>query len=301
MDLDHIQRSMFNAVRQPLTASEGMRQRTRDGRSLRRIAEEIIRPNDRLTSFERLEIYNRQYWFRILAALAEDFEGLRLIIGDRNFERLSIAYLQDCPSQSFTLRNLGSRLEPWLRSHPVFIAGVEEIALDMVQLEWAEIEAFDEASKPKLTEADLAALGPDPQFELQPHIRLLNLQYPVDEILLAIRSHQRENDIVSNAVASNSQRRRARKRSLPKPQRTFLAVHRADNSVYFKRLDAEAFGVLCGLRDGKRLSEAVECMDWNSRSGELAAENLQAWFALWSSLDWFCKTTEDGHHDNSCL
>ena len=147
MDLDHIQRRMFDAVRQPLTATEGMRQRTRDGRSLRRIAEEIIKPNDRLTSFERLEIYNRQYWFRVLAALAEDFEGLRFIIGDRNFEKFSIAYLQDCPSQSFTLRNLGLRLESWLRSHPSFIAGVEAIALDMVRLEWAEIEAFDEAAR----------------------------------------------------------------------------------------------------------------------------------------------------------
>jgi hypothetical protein len=119
-------------------------------------------------------------------------------------------------------------------------------------------------------------------------------------MLLAIRSQQRENDIVSNAVANSSLRRRARKRSLPKPQKVFLAIHRADNSVYFKRLDAEAFGVLRALRDGKRLSEAVESMDWNTRSGEQAAENLQAWFALWSSLGWFCKTNSDGTHDNSC-
>jgi len=300
MDLDHIQRSMFDAVRQPLTASEGMRQRTRDGRSLRRVADEIIKPNDRLTSFERLEIYNRQYWFRVLAALAEDFQGLRLIIGDRQFEKLTIAYLQDCPSQSFTLRNLGSRLGPWLHSHPEFIAGVEAIALDMVRLEWGEIEAFDEAQKPKLTEADLAALGPDPQFELQPYISLLELHYPVDEMLLAIRSQQLENDIVSNAVGSSSQRRRARKRSLPKAEKICLVVHRADNSVYFKRLDAEAFNLLRALRDGKRLSEAVESIDWSSRSREQAAENLRAWFALWSSLGWFCKTNQDGNHDNSC-
>ena len=291
MDLDHIQRSMFDAVRQPLTVGDSMRQRTRDGRSLRRVAEEIIKPNDRLTSFERLEIYNRQYWFRVLAALAEDFEGLRLILGDRQFEKLSIAYLQDCPSESFTLRNLGSRLEGWLGSHSGFIAGVETIALDMVRLEWDEIEVFDGASKPKLTETDIVALGPDPQFELQPYIRLVELHYPVDEMLLAIRSKQRENDIVSNAVAGSSKRRRARKRSLPKPEKIYLAVHRADNSVYFKRLDAEAFGILCALRDGKRLSEAVECVDWNSRSGEQAAEDLQAWFALWSSLGWFCKTS----------
>jgi hypothetical protein len=291
MDLDQIQRSMFGAVRQPLTASENMRQRANDGRSMRGIAESIIKPNDRLTSFERLEIYNRQYWFRVLAALAEDFEGLRLIVGDRAFEKLSIAYLQDCPSQSFTLRNLGSRLENWLRSHPEHVAGVEDIALDMVQLEWADIEAFDEAAKPTLTEADLQVLGPDPQFELQPYVRLLALQYPVDEMLLAIRQNQREVDIVSNAVGERTQRRRPRKRSLPKAEKIFLAVHRAENSVYFKRLDADAFGILRALRDGKRLSEAVDCVDWSDGSGERAAENLQAWFALWSSLGWFCKST----------
>lgn len=291
MDLDHLQRSMFDAVRQPLTASEEMRRHTHDGRSMKRIAEEIIKPNDRLSSFERLEIYNRQYWFRVLAALGEDFEGLRLIVGDRSFEKLSVAYLRDCPSQSFTLRNLGSRLEPWLRVHTKFIAGVEDIAIDMVRLEWAEIEAFDEAEYQKLSEADLRGLGEDPRFGLQPYIRLLELQYPVDEMLLAIRRSQREVDIVSNAVGARTQRRRNRKRSLPKPERIFLAVHRADQSVYFKRLDAEAFEILRALQDGKRLSEAVERVDWRDIPGEQAAQNLKTWFTLWSSLGWFCKST----------
>jgi hypothetical protein len=289
MDLDQIQREMFDAVRQPLTAEENMRQRTRDGRSLRAVAGAIIKPNDRLTSFERLEIYNRQYWLRVLSALAEDFEGLRLIMGDKAFEKMSVAYLLDCPSQSFTLRNLGSRLEQWLDAHREYIAGAEEIALDMARLEWAEIEAFDEAQKPRLTEADMQALGADPQFGLQPFLRLLELQYPVDELLLGIRRAQREFGMVSNAVEERPQRRRPRKRALPKQERVFLAVHRADNSVYIKRLDQDAFGILHALRDGKRLSEAVECVDWSDGSGERAAENLQAWFALWSSLGWFCK------------
>ena len=157
----------------------------------------------------------------MLSALAEDFEGLRLILGDRAFEKLSIAYLQDCPSQSFTLRNLGSRLEEWLRAHREFIAGVEDIALDMVRLEWADIEAFDEGARPRLTEVDMATLGPDPQFKLQPYLRLLELDYPVDEMLLAIRSQQREFGMVSNAVEERPQRRRPRKRALPKPREDF--------------------------------------------------------------------------------
>ena len=289
MDLDQIQRTMLDATRQPLSAHEGMRQRTREGRSLKGIAETIIKPNDRLTSFERLEIYNRQYWFRVLSALAEDFEGLRLILGDRAFEKLSVAYLQDCPSQSFTLRNLGSRLEQWLRAHDEFIAGVENVALDMVRLEWADIEAFDEGERPRLTDADMQALGVDPKFNLQPYLRLLKLEYPVDAMLLAIRRQQRESDMVSNAVEERPQRRRPRKRALPNREKTFLAVHRADSSVYFKRLDPAAFGILQALRDGKRLSEAVECIDWSDSEVERLPENLQSWFALWSSLGWFCK------------
>jgi hypothetical protein len=288
MDLDQIQRNMFEAVRQPLTAKEGMRQRTREGRSLPDLADIIIKPNDRLTSFERLEIYNRQYWFRVLSALAEDFEGLRLIVGDRAFEKLSVAYLLDCPSQSFTLRDLGSRLESWLREHPEFVAGAEEISFDMVRLEWVEIEAFDEASKPQLSQSDLQTLGDDPQFRLQPYLRLLELNYPVDKMLLAIRRQQREFDLASNAVEESVRRRRPKKRSLPKPEKVYVAVHRADNSVYIKRLDRDAFAVLRALQSGKRLSEAVEHIEWSADS-EQASENLQSWFALWSSLGWFCK------------
>jgi hypothetical protein len=291
LDLDHIQRKMFDAVRQPLTTGEGMRQRTRDGKSLRSIANEIIKPNDRLTSFERLEIYNRQYWFRILSGLAEDFPGLRAIIGERCFEKLAVAYLLDCPSRSFTLRNLGSRLEDWLRAHPEHIATFEQIALDMVRLEWAEIEAFDEAANPALSKTELSGLGPNSKFELQPHVRLLDLSYPVDNLLIRVRSEQEEVDIVSNAVTERL-RPSARRRRLPKPERIFLAVHRADNSVYFKRIDQEAYEILCALRDGKNLSDAVETVDWSNRPPEEASTEVQQWFAYWSAQGWFCKKDE---------
>src|SRR5579884_2017931 len=288
MSLDHIQRAMFDAIRQPLTAGENMRQRSRDGKSMRAVADEIMKPNDRLTSFERLEIYNRQYWFRILSALSEDFPGLRVIIGEARFDKMAVEYLYDCPSQSFTLRNLGWRLESWLRQHPEHIAGNEQMALDMVRLEWAEIEAFDEAARPRLTESDLPALGPDPHFQLQPHIRLLDLQYPIDDLLIRVRSELEETDIVSNAVTERTHSR-SRRRALPGPERVFLAVHRADNTVYFKRIDKEAFTILCSLRDGMTLSNAVDEVDWSGRNIEEAMADVQKWFAYWSAAGWFCK------------
>ena len=148
MNLEQIQRAFFDVVRQPLTEDERMREQTLDGRSTQKIAEEIVKPNDRLTSVERLEIYNRVYWFRLLSSLADDFPGLRAVIGQEKFDQVLLGYLTELPSTSFTLRDLGSRLETWLRAHPELIAGNERMALDMVRLEWADIEAYDAAEFP---------------------------------------------------------------------------------------------------------------------------------------------------------
>jgi len=71
----------------------------------------------------------------------------------------------------------------------------------------------------------------------------------------------------------------------------FLTLHLPNTPDTKGWLDAEALAILAHLRDGKRLSEAVERVDWRETSGEQAAERVQAWFALWSSLGWFCKST----------
>ena len=127
-----LQRRMAKAVMQPLTAAEGMRRTTGDGRSMVSEASGFIKPNSRLTGFERLEIYNRQYWFRILDSLAEDFPGLRAVVGQKQFDRLARKYLTDCPSQSFTMRNLGSQLLAWLEAHAEFTGAHGDLALEMV-------------------------------------------------------------------------------------------------------------------------------------------------------------------------
>jgi len=297
MNLEQLQRAVFEVIRQPLTASERMRARTLDGRSTKKIASEIVKPNSRLTSVERLEIYNRVYWFRILSSLAEDFPGLRGVIGQKKFDKVLLAYLTELPSESFTLRNLGSRMEAWLRKHRDLIPKVERLALDMVRLEWADIEAFDGAEFPKMTEDGLRHLGEDPVLHLQPHLQLLDLAYPVDDLLIGIRRNadpELENDIASNVIVMPHTHRSSRKRvTLPKPKKTYLAVHRQDYEVYFKRLQPEAFALLRALRDGKPLSAAIEAsVKWTNKPVGRITEQLHDWFANWSSLGWFCRPPE---------
>jgi len=294
VNLEQLQREVFDVIRQPLTASERMRKHTLDGRSTKEMVEKIIKPNDRLTSVERLEIYNRVYWFRILSSLADDFPGLRAVIGQHNFDKLITAYLTELPSESFTLRNLGSRLEAWLRKNPKFAPKNEHLALDMVRLEWADIDVFDSAELTKLTERDLQSLGEDPVLHLQPYLRLLDLSYPVDDLLLEVRrqneASEADSDTASNIVTMEHTAKQIKRVSLPKRKKIHLAVHRQENEVYFKRLQPEAFALLGALQEGKRLSEAIAAsVDWTSQKVEYITVRLHDWFANWASLGWFCR------------
>jgi Putative DNA-binding domain len=314
MNLATLQRHVANAVMTPLTPSDRMRRVAPNGRSLAAIADKIIKPNDRLNSFERLEIYNRQYWFRVLDAFSDDFPGLRAVLGDRRFNKLAQHYLTDCPSRSFTMRDIGSRLESWLRSHPEYAGNRHQLALDMVRLEWAEIETFDGAGESPVTAAILVGADPSKlRLRLQPYIRLLDLHYPVDNLLLAVRRDPLP-EVASNAMEERQKRKKVSAVARLKPTPVYLAVHRVDNSVYFRRLEKEEFTILQSLQRGRTLEQSIvagfrsgparqpaaERRSPDRRGGatrkrespaepriEERASQISAWFQNWSSLGWF--------------
>jgi hypothetical protein len=289
--LAELQRRVAAVVRQPLTRAEGMRRKTLDGRPVNAEAQALIKPNRVLSSFERLEIYNRQYWFRVLSSFAEDFSGLSAVIGIRKFEALMRAYLTECPSESFTLRNLGSRLEQWLLSNPQWIAPRQSLALDMVRLEWAHIEAFDGGQERNLTFADIQSARLQLRVSLQPYIRLLQLTYPVDDLLIEAHGHNGEASNSSNAARQRQPRRRIRHYEQPEPKRVYLAVHRLDDSVYYKRLQLESFRMLSALDKQKTLEQAIEiAFESSSMPEEDRIAAVQQWFGNWAELGWFCRS-----------
>jgi hypothetical protein len=291
MKLAALQRTMARAVMQPLTSDERMQNRAPDGKPMRAYASRFIKPNDRLTSFERLEIYNRQYWFRLLSSMIEDFPGLRAVLGDKRFEAMSKAYLVDCPSRSFTLRNLGARLEGWLHKHPKWAGPKQALAIDIARLEWADIEAFDGKAELALRAEDLkAGAGAKLKLKLQPYVRLLDLKYPVDDLLLDVRKEDEDTDFASNAFQERHKRKRVQAVAKLKPQNIFLAVHRVDDSVYFRRIEHEEFVILSALRDGKSLGRAIDAAFRKSKvPAQERAAFVQQWFLNWSALGWFCR------------
>jgi hypothetical protein len=288
--LRDLQRRMAAAVMAPLTARGGMRRRRPDGTAMAAEAAAFIKPNDRLSAFERLEIYNLQYWLRTLDSLEEDFPGLRAILGRRRFDRMARAYLADCPSVSFTLRNLGSRLEAWLRAHPSWLEPHGRLLLDLARLEWAHIEAFDAAAEPVLLAADLGRIDGGTRLRLQPWVRLLDLEHPVDDLLIQARRRAARADGGGNAALPGRRRLLPVPLAAPADRRVHLAVHRHQLTVYYKRLEPEAFAILRAIGAGATLDDAVAAgLQGSALPPDEQAAFLERNFHDWASFGWFAQ------------
>jgi hypothetical protein len=272
-DLRSFQRMMAAAVVRPLDANDNLQSRWIDGRPMDKVAAEFIKPNDRLTSFERLELYNRMYWYRLFDAIRDDCPGLLGALGEAAFGRLAQAYLARRPSRSFTLRNLCSRLAAFIRENPRLTAPRTALAIEIARFEWAQTVAFDGEARPSRL-----------RLGLQPYVTLLALRYPVDSYVMSVKRRDAMRSEASNTPDSKVVHRHAVRRApLPRPSRTFVAVHRLDNRLYYKRLDPEAFRILEALAHGATLARAVAASGPGVRP-----EKVRAWFTTWMALGWFC-------------
>jgi hypothetical protein len=287
MNLEQVQREMAAAVMLPLTENDEMRDRAPDGRGMSAVAESFIAPNSRLSAFERLEIYNRQYWFRVLGALREDFPVLQSVVGGNAFEALSIAYLAAHPSQSFSLRNLGSKLAEWLAAKAQ-VGRRQRLAIDVARIEWAFVEAFDSGERTPLTLDQIATLDAGSRLALQPHLRQLALDYAADELVLATHDRQKRD---TSEAGREHESGPEEPMKLPRLRRrpTWLAVHRVDLSVYYRRLSREEFQTLAAIGRGLPLAEALDAgFAGTGIVGTRRPRLVREWFANWAELGWIC-------------
>jgi hypothetical protein len=293
MNLLELQRRMAEDVRRPLTSDFEMQKSTEDGKLTAEIAASYISSNARLSSFERLEIYNLQYWFRLVSAVSEDYRTLNAVLGSRRFDALILAYLHENPSTSWTLRDLGAKLPRFLEVHPELSGKRHRLAVDVARLEWAYVDAFDGKHLDPLSAEDARLIGPESRLTLQPHLQLLELSYPVDNLVLAVKKGAPETDIVSGAASQHEARKRVK---LPpmRQARVYLVIHRFDDSVYYRRIEKETFLLLRALRCGASVSQATaEAFEKSKLTPSRQTDLLRESFAHASELGWLCSRQDD--------
>ena len=282
---------MHAAITRPLAEGDRTQRKWSDGRRTADVIAPLVKANAQLQAIERLEIYNRMYWFRLLDCVADDCPGLRAFLGEKKFWALTQAYLNKYPSRSYTLRNLCSRLPRFLREEPRWTEPHTDAALAIARFEWAQIVAFDGPTLKPLSRKAVAAADPETlRVQLQPHLSLLRLGYAVDDYVMAVkRGDSALRGEASQAVASRRGRTARRDIGLLKAEKIDVVVHRSDEVLYYKRLEPEAARLLHALNVGLTVSAAcARAMRGSSLSAEEQAARIQQWFALWMRLGWLC-------------
>lgn len=179
-----------------------------DGQMLQRVS-----GTAKVSAPKRLEIYFDAYRLRLLDALDSNYPVLHAWIGDEEFEKLGLAYLEAHPSTHFSIRYFGHRLAEYLATSEEYRD--KPYLREMASLEWAMSETFDAPDSPLVILNDMAAIPADawPEMRLRFHAPLhrLDLSWNVPIIWKAVNHH-----IASEKNATSC---RGETSATPSPQR----------------------------------------------------------------------------------
>lgn len=272
LSLKQLQEWFASRMASPLNEEEGI-----SSSSKALIAEEasqFIAPTDQLTPYERLHIYHRQYWWRLLRHLQEHMPLLVRLLGYEAFnQKIGVPYFTRYPPNHWMLHYLGLRLPLWMRQeyrginhHPLWEAS---------RIDWAFKHSFFALRKTSLqlpsliTSKSLERLLDKP-LRLQPHVHLLALQrpwLPYREQLL-----EQEGDYWIQ-------------KGLPllRKEKSHVVIFRCTSyEVKWKSLTPSAFRFLSKFRKTCSIYQALEQMD----KMDEAAHQLRDWLQTWIGYQW---------------
>lgn len=178
--LAHTQRRFFDALLEPLSGearsvTELAPAAAEVSTAFRETADTLLRSTPAVSATERLGLYHRQYWYRLLDSIAEDFPRLQKLLGRDAFWALMERYLCARPPASFTLRHLGAGLADFIAEDEQLPATLRPWATDLARFEYAFMEVFEAAEAALPSDADLAAR----ELKLSPAVRLLPVARPL--------------------------------------------------------------------------------------------------------------------------
>lgn len=152
----------------------------------------------------RLAIYANAYRLRLMEALADTFPSLHTLIGDQRFAQLASDYIDDNPSQHFSLRYFGHRLSSWLKNYT--LTESFPVIEEMTAFEWCLREAFDAADEPPLTAKQLHSIPPEQWdnlvFTFHPSVQRINLHWNTPQLWKVIDENGEPIDIEKNDYPS---------------------------------------------------------------------------------------------------
>ena len=244
--------------------------------------EEVIGRSHALSGGERLAIYGRSYFARLVECLRAEFPVLLHALGEQVFDLFALDYLQINPPSSHTLHHLGEGFCRYLaetRPNASTPQGHREswpdFLIDLAALERAFSEVFDGPGvegKTSLPDSRSLLSIPPPRLLRArltpvPCLRLLRFRFPVKMYFQEVR--HRVNP------------------KLPQAADTFLLITRWEYRVALHDLSRRQYDLFSALAAGNSVGSAITLISQPSEANQTLDAQALRWIFDWAEKGLF--------------
>jgi hypothetical protein len=269
--LETLERWMQAVVMHPQGAEAGLR--SRPARQMvpaaARDPSAVVLPSKQLNAVERLEIYAHMYFARLVEVMEAEYPSVRQLLGPHAFAAACRGFVAKHPSRSRLLNGLSAGFPAYLaRTLPR--TNRSGLIVDIARIERAMEDVFDAPAAVPMTAAEFAAVGEATRLRVNPALKLLELRYPANAYMNALRRGERPR--------------------VPRPRTTFVIVFRRGFQVLRRDQEPEQFRLLRALAAGKPLAAAVRAsIGGRPGSADRVARRLGRWFEEWAGAHLFVR------------
>ncbi len=234
-------------------------------------ADELLNSKGGFSGFERLGVYNQQYWFRLITIMQSGFTCAVHLMGLRSFNQWAIRYLQAHPPASPFLADLDSAFPGFMEAN--YRETNRESVLQAIAYDRAYSVAFDAPVGIVLTGsgADFGEVI-SRRLRLAAHVSPLRLTYDFAAYRALCLPDESLEGIFELA-----------------PLDSCLVVYRSDDlDILEQPLTVAAWAVLSEFRAPTLLTEAFERLEGKLSPAEQSQleAGLSAWFQDWVVRGW---------------
>lgn len=239
-----------------------------------------IAPSPTLRPAQRIQIYNQQYWWRLLNTLHESFPLVTRLFGYFDFNRtVGIPYLTKYPPRHWSLSFLGDRLLQWCLEE--YQAPDKDLIHHAIELDWAFAYSFIAPINPPL-KAEQQALQSGAEailsnlLYLQPSVFLFELEHDLFKYRTDFLEHEPDHWMhhefpVLDSIAPYY----------------YILFRSQDSNISWKKLSKGEYLVLKRFQEGASIDGVCEWLENQDEAiQQEAASHLQAWFQEWTRRGW---------------
>lgn len=239
-------------------------------------AAEHIAPSPTLRPEQRIQIYNQQYWWRLLNTMHELYPLVTRLFGYSDFNQtIAIPYLVKYPPRNWSLTLIGDRLAQWIEEE--YVGNDKKLVLESAILDWSFTDSFITQDIPPINSEQLIKLQEsNSKLYTQPHLHLFEMAYDLFryrvDFLKNPPEYWMDNDFPE----------------LDHSKPYFFALHRnKSNDIAWREIPKTEYLLLAQFQKGSSLDNVCQWIEEQSEEiYEDAMQNLQQWFHDWTVYGW---------------